>query len=112
MRNIRVRQGSQVPLLVYQGDEGSVSATLILKNQETSDIIEKTGDFELVDGGMVADLTLDAVDTAVVGLYDYQINENFDDADPIKYPDAGDCDGDDCSFPTIEICESLDEEIS
>ena len=100
---IRVRQGAQLNLQITQGDATSESATLILRNQETLELIETTAIYE--DG--VANIMLDGTDTATIGIYDYQVNENFTDADPIKYPDPNDCDGD-CIFPTIEICEALD----
>jgi hypothetical protein len=59
------------------------------------------------DSNMIADVSLDATDTAVTGVYDYQVNENFAVGDPLKYPDPDDC-SDDCVFPTITICEAID----
>lgn len=103
--NISVRQGAQLPLAVEQGDPTSVSATIILRHQDSLEIIEQTENF--VDG--VANIVFDEVDTATLGVYDYQINENFSDTAPLKYPDPNACDGD-CEFPTITICEALDGE--
>lgn len=109
MDSFKVRQGSRVPLTVTQGDENSISATLRMKEQTTGEIIEVTGDFVEVDDVMVADLSLDSEDTAVAGVYDYLILENFESEDPLIYPDPSNCDGE-CEFPTITICESLNEE--
>lgn len=105
MNNISVRQGAQLNLRITQGDATSVSATVILKHQDTDAIIQKTASF--VSG--IADVMFTAADTAVLGVYDYQVNENFSGSDPLKYPDPNDCE-DDCEFPTVTICEALDVE--
>lgn len=105
MKDLEVRQGGRLPLQVKQGDETSVSVTIFLRNQDTAAIIQKTADF--VDG--VANLLLDGDDTRVVGVYDYQVNENFATGDPLKYPDPNDCEDEECTFPTITVCEALDE---
>lgn len=101
--DIRVRQGAQLNLRVTQGDPTSSSATVILRHQDTQDLITQTAAFV----GGVAEVSFGAVHTAVVGVYDYQVNENFGSSDPLKYPDPNDCDGE-CEFPTVTICESLD----
>lgn len=104
MEGFTVRQGGLFPLQITQSDSTSISATIILKNQATDVVITKSADY--VDG--VADLTLDSTETGVVGTYDIQVNENYTSGDPIKFPEPDDC-LDDCSFPTLEICEALDE---
>lgn len=106
MTNLKIRQGQVIRLLVEQGDEDSISATLLMRNQETLDVITATATY--TDG--VAELVVDGEDTETVGIYDYQINENFSGGDKDKYPDPTDCDGEDCDFPTIEICDAIDVE--
>lgn len=100
MDNMQVRQGSQLPLQVNQGDSAATSVTIIMRNQETQAVYSVTASY--VDG--VANLVLGSDQTSVVGVYDYQFNENVDGEDPIIY--AMDCEGD-CDFPTIEVCEAL-----
>ena len=101
MNNITIRQGSQLDLQVNQGDENATSVTLLMRNQETDVTYSVSANYS--DG--VATLTLDSGETSVVGTYDYQINENIPGEDPVIYPDN--CIDGDCSFPTIEICESI-----
>lgn len=98
-----VRQGGQLPLLVQQGEPSSTSATIFLRAQGSSAVITKTAQY--IEG--FADLSLTDVETSVLGVYDYQINENIPDESPIKYPDP--VKGDNCVFPTLTICEALDE---
>ena len=111
MNDFKVRQGAQVPLTVVQGDDASVSATLILREQTTDALIQATGAFVDIGGKMLADVSLTGLQTAIRGVYDYQVNENFATGDPLKYPDPNNCDGE-CVFPTITICEALDESTS
>lgn len=102
------RYGAALNLVVDQGDETSVSATIVLKELETDVIIEKTGDF--VDG--VADLSFDSEsDVIPMGVYSYYVRENFVDALPNIYPNVDNCDGD-CELPTLTICESSEGETS
>jgi hypothetical protein len=102
--NMSVLQGGLLPLTVNQGDSDSVSATLILKEQTTEVVIEKTALY--ING--VADLTLDEDETDVVGVYDYQINEEYVSGAPDKYPDPDNCQGE-FAFPTLTIYQALDE---
>lgn len=104
MNDISIRQGSALNIQVNQGDTSAISATLIIKLNDNP-AISVTDTY--VDG--VANLTLSAAQTSVVGIYDYQVNENYEDGAVVKYP-ADDCD--DCDFPKLEICESLDGEVS
>lgn len=107
MRNMSIRQGAQLSLTVNQGDDTSVSATVIFKEQTSGTEISETGLF--VNG--VASIVFDGLKTGEVGVYDMQVNENFTGESPLKYPDPDNCDGD-CSFPTLTICEALDPEVS
>lgn len=109
---IIVRQGSQLPLKVEQGDPNAVSATIIIKLIDDVIQVTKTALYEEINGKMIADLSLNGDETMVIGVYEYQINENIDGEDPIKYPNVDDCTDDDCSFPTLEICPALDIEES
>jgi len=103
-KNIAVLEGGNLPLTVERQDPEALSATLILKHTESGAIIEVTGNY--VDG--VADVSLDGDNTSVVGVYEYQVNENFESGSPDKYPNPNNCDGD-FEFPTITIYNSLDE---
>jgi hypothetical protein len=107
MGNMSIRQGSQLPLSVAQGDETSVSATVIFKEQTSGTEISETELF--VDG--LASIVFGGLKTGEVGIYDMQVNENFTSESPLKYPDPDSCDGD-CEYPTLTICESLDPEVS
>jgi hypothetical protein len=103
---LTVKQGARLPLTVERGDPSAVSATLILKAHGTG-IVKTVGPSDYnVDG--VADVSLGETETSTVAVFDAQINENFTDEAPDKYPNE-DC-GDECSFLTITVCESLDGE--
>jgi len=101
MKDYRVRQGATLPLSVEAEDASN--ATLTMLGQSTSQLISKSGSF--TDG--VADVSLDPADTLVEDTYDYMITVTYDNGTVAKFPDAN-CEGDDCSFPTITICEALD----
>jgi hypothetical protein len=104
MNNFKVKQGSRFDFAVKTDDSYAESATLVMRD---------------VDGG-VYDFTepfvenlayfgdRDDITTLPNGVYEYQINENHETGLPDKFPDPDKC-SDDCSFPTITICESLDE---
>lgn len=100
MNNMKIRAGSRLSMEVLQADPDSVGATFIANNG-TKTI---TDTLPYVDGK--AYFTFDSPDTDVVGTYEYQVNENFSTGSPDIYPNFDNCDGD-CSFPTLEICESL-----
>lgn len=106
--NLSVRQGARLDLTCKQGDSESVSATLYLSPQEGGDVLSVHANY--ING--VADLSLDETKTATLGVYDYQINEEFPTGPPLKYPDPNGCDGGDCEFPTITVCKALDEDES
>jgi len=101
MKNYRVRQGASLPLSVEAQD--ATTATITLVGTDTATIISKSAGF--ADG--VADVSLEPDDTLVEDVYDYMITVTYDNGVVAKFPDA-DCDGDDCSFPTVTICEALD----
>lgn len=101
MNNYNIRQGETLSLSIEATDASS--ATVTLRGQNTGTLIAKTGTF--VDG--TADVSLDPDDTLIVDTYDYMITVTYDNGDIKKFPDA-DCDGDNCDFPTITICEALD----
>lgn len=103
MNNIKIRAGSRLNFTVEQADPESVSATFIAVFETNT--ITDTVDYTL--GKAV--FQFDSPETDVVGVYEYQINENFATGSPDIYPNMDNCDGD-CSFPTLEICESLGDE--
>lgn len=100
LNHMSIRSGARLSFSVEQADESSVSATFIAQNDDAT--ISDTVAY--VDG--VANFTFGSPDTDTVGVYEYQINENFASGSPDIYPNTDDCDGD-CDLPTLEICESL-----
>jgi len=98
--NMQIRQGARLNFTVYQADPSSVSATFIAQYEDL--IITDTVAY--VDGE--AHFQFDSPETDNIGVYEYQINENFSSGSPDIYPNMDNCDGD-CDFPTLEICESL-----
>lgn len=100
LENMRIRQGARLSFTVEQGDSNSISATFIAE----SDTYSFYDTVDYVNG--VAAFQFDSPDTDYVGVYKYQVNENFATGSPDIYPNMADCDGD-CDLPTLEICESL-----
>ena len=103
MTNLTIRKGSRLNLVVYQADPDSISATFIAHLDDPETTIQDTVAY--TDG----EAHFEIQDTDVVGVYDYQVNENFTSGNPDIYPADGDCDEEDCEFPTLEICESLEQ---
>lgn len=101
-KEMKIRAGARLSFTITRADSEAVSATFIARLDDL--IITDTVAYD-EDG--VAAFQFDSPDTDVVGEYEYQINENFASGSPDIYPTA-DCDGD-CDFPTLEICESIEE---
>lgn len=104
MDNLKIRAGARLSFTVERADNEAVSATFIAANEDL--IISETVEYN--SEGKAA-FQFDSPETDVVGVYEYQVNENFESGSPDIYPSADDCDGD-CDLPTLEICESLEIE--
>lgn len=102
MNSLKIRAGARLNLTVQRADETAVSATFIAVLDEF--VITDTVAY---NSEGVASFQFDSPDTDNVGIYEYQVNENFSSGSPDIYPNADDCDGD-CDLPTLEICESLE----
>jgi hypothetical protein len=107
MKTFKVREGGRLNLQVQTDSDDAVSATLILRSEEGTvyelpdqPFIDKVADFQ--DITEIADL--------LVGEYDMQINENYDEGLPSKFPNPDQCDGDECEFLTLVICDAIDVE--
>jgi hypothetical protein len=105
MKDMKVRKGGRLSFTVTRADSTAISATFIAVFGET--VIQDTVAY---NSSGVAAFEFDETDTDVVGVYEYQVNENFSSGAPDIYPSMDDCDGD-CDLPTLEICESLSEVI-
>lgn len=102
-RNMIILQGSVQRYKFVRGAADATAVSMILKNIDTEVVSTFTASYS----SGVAVVELGEEDTAVVGTYQYQVNETTPDG-TIKYR-TGDCGGDDCIFGIITICESLDE---
>jgi len=103
MDSMKIRAGARLNFTITRANDDAISATFIA-DDGAGHIITDT--IAYTDG--VADFQFDSPDTDNVGTYDFQVNENFATGSPDIYPNADGCDGD-CDFPTLEICESLEE---
>lgn len=101
MDNMNIRAGARLSFTVEQADETAVSATFIAASDDI--VISDTVTY---DSEGKAQFQFDSPDTDLIGVYEYQVNENFATGSPDIYPSADGCDGD-CELPTLEICESL-----
>lgn len=103
MDNMKIRAGEQLRFSIAQADPDSISATFIAQSNNGS----ITATEAYVNG--VAWFEFNSPETDVVGLYDYQVNENFATGSPDIYPSPEGCESGNCEFPILEICESLTE---
>ena len=107
-RNFTWIEGTVAAFNVYQNDPTADSATIYLQNTDTLATISHTANY--VEG--VATVEFDGNDTAVVGTYKYQVNENLSGGGIAKYGTT-DCDQDgDCDWGCVVICSALDGGIS
>lgn len=104
-RFFTIIEGSVANFDVLRNDSTATSATLVLKNRETGVVSSHTANY--IDE--TASIELDGNDTAITGVYQYQINENLSGGGIAKY---GTFDCDDCEWGEIIICEALDGGIS
>lgn len=104
--NLNVRWGATLPLTITNDESGADTATITISKD---DAIEFTKTVSFTD--LEADLTLDADETQLdPGIYDYMITIVYDDGTIEKYPDIDGCS--DCSLPTLEVCDTNDNEVS
>lgn len=102
MNNMKIRAGARLNFSINRADSTAISATFIADDVFGNEI----SDTVAYDVNGVAAFQFDAPETDIVGVYEYQVNENFATGSPDIYPSIDGCDGD-CEFPTVEICESL-----
>lgn len=108
-RNLTIIQGSVAAFDIIRNDPTATSVTMYLKNDDTEAVISGGSAY---DGNGLATIELDGLDTSVIGVYRYQVNETLSGGGIAKYG-AIDCDSDgDCDFNYIIVCESLDGGIS
>lgn len=98
--DMKIRQGARLNFTVERAEPEAVSATFLAKSGTTT--ITQT----VVYANGIAPFEIE--DTDVIGVYEYQVMENFATGSPDIYPNQDDCDGD-CDLPTLEICKSLSE---
>ena len=103
MKDMKIRAGSRLSFAVERADPEAVGATFLAVSGSTT--ITDTVSYN-ADG--VAYFIFGSPETDTVGIYDYQVSENFANSSPDIYPSVDDCDGD-CDFPQLEICTSLTE---
>ena len=111
--NETIRQGETLPLTIEDTQDipTAQTATIIVKLtvDDLVPTINKTAPF----ANGAADLTLAASDTGIPdGTYIYQITVVHSDGVIEKYPDADDCEDNECDFPTLTICKALDPGVS
>lgn len=105
MKDINVRYGASLELLVTIADVLADEATLYVGLAGQVPILTKTASF--TDGA--ADLSLDPEDTEIeLGTYSYQVNVSYTDGRLDKFPTADSC-GEN-GFPTFKVIEALDEQ--
>lgn len=104
MNSFKVKSGARFDFAIETDDSEAISATLVMADDQ-GNIYDFTEPFtdNLAYFGDREDIT-----TLPGGVYEYQINENHATGLPDKFPDPDKC-SDDCEYPTITICESLDE---
>lgn len=99
---MQIRAGARLSFTVTRADDEAISATFIAENEDNT-----ITDTVVYDAVGVAAFQFDSPDTDTVGVYEYQVNENFTTGSPDIYPDLDGCDGD-CDLPELEICPSLE----
>lgn len=102
--NFKIRFGSLEPIEILRGDATAVSVTLIMYEEATEEQYRFTSAYD-ADGEALL-----YIEDVPVGVYEYQVNENYASGDPSIYPDPDDCTDDSCNLPTIEVCYSIPEE--
>jgi hypothetical protein len=110
--DLTIRTGETLPI-TFQTDDTSDTGTAVLTVKQAVDSPTAAISKSAPIVGGVADLTLSAADTTITpGDYLYQITATYDDGTVEKYPDQEGCDGDECGFPQLTVCEALDLGVS
>lgn len=103
-RDITIIQGSETNIRVVQSNSSATDVTLYAKHDENGHTFSVTDSYS--DGQAV--LVIEGVDTGVLGVYSYQLNETI----PTGYVKYGAFGCEDCDYGKLIICESLDGGIS
>lgn len=101
--DLSVRWGATLPLTVTNDEEADTATLTVSKD----DVVVLTKSAAFVD--LTADLTLTAQDTEIdPGVYNYMLTVEYSDGTIEKFPDAANCT--DCDLPTLEVCDTNDNE--
>lgn len=107
--SLTYREGETLTL-GFEADEDAVKVVMIVKSDVESETAAFTAEAEFEDGEATISELLDFEP----GEYIYQINYEYSDGSIEKYAKPEDCDSgnQDCEFPVLKICASLDMETS
>lgn len=107
--NLTYRQGETL-VLGFEGDEDAVKVVIIVKTEVGDETPAFTAEANFTDG----EATISELIELEPGDYIYQINYEYSDSVIEKYATVEDCDAptEDCGFPALKICPSLDAEVS
>lgn len=103
--DISIRQGETLILSTTNDDLTADTLQLIVTDPDNNVVINETANFTTTNGVRGAEIRTDDTDLAV-GDYTYMLVVTYEDGTIEKLPDTSDCE-DDCSLPTLKVCESL-----
>lgn len=105
MEDEKVTWGETFPMTVEVDDPLVVSATLTVSREDKTVVVTQTSVF--FEG--VADVSLTPTQTQLEPAdYFYQLRVDYSDGRVQKYPNKDECEGEECGFPILTICEALD----
>lgn len=107
--DLSIRQGETLSLTITVDDLTADTVRFLAENGD-GDSIDETVNFSTVDGVRTA--SIETNDTNLpIGDYEYMLTVTYDGGIVEKLPDSN-CDSEDCSLPTLTICEALDVGVS
>lgn len=107
--DLSIRQGETLSLTITVDDSTADTLRFLAENDD-GDSIDETVNFADVDGVRTA--VVETNDTNIpTGDYEYMLTITYDGGIVEKLPDS-DCESDDCTLPTLTICEALDVGVS
>lgn len=97
--------------MTFTAKDDTAQTIRFYAKDEDGNTVDATENFETVDGKRVAEFKI--TDTVKpLGVYEYQLIVTYPDSEVEKLPAAAECESDDCAFPTLTICESLELGVS
>ena len=110
--DLSIRQGETLVISTTNDDITAQTVQLLVSDQDDQIVINETANFSTTNGVRGAEIVVDPADTDLPASddthsYKYMLKVTYADGTVEMQPSVEDCDN--CTLPTLKICEALSE---